>query len=501
VTTRYNDSPNPWLKYDATGCYGGSRLSTTSLPSPDGVSRNYCYNMPSGGAQCTLPEVAAVAGKKRAHAMWVRARDAAKTLTVELQTYNGGAFIATSASATFSLAKDTWTRVNVNLPAAPAGTTSVRTVLSTDGTSTFDASLMLFENQDSIDPWIAENGGVPPLDYFDGDTPGASWNGANGNSASTKAAATTTVQQAGADTFTLTESAALSQGPAGLDGAALADTGVVDAAVAGADAVAFRDGALVIALGYDEQRGRVRIDAHGFDPAVVRAVVLAKAANAHTFTEVRGGRRAVTGGQLARPVDDYEYAAGMATTYQVLGLTTPDGMPDVVGQQALVTRDDTLDVCWLKFIPAPYLNRRITLADWGDVERQARAGRFDVVGQAEPVVVLDVHSGRSVKVQLRTRDAAERDQLDHALGQGMPLFLHTPAGIALPSLYAAVGDYSWRRTARRSQQAVFDIALTEVAPPPPSVVSPPSTWRQILDTYPTWADLLAALPTWQRVVD
>jgi hypothetical protein len=116
------------------------------------------------------------------------------------------------------------------------------------------------------------------------------------------------------------------------------------------------------------------------------------------------------------------------------------------------------------------------------------------------VAVTDVHGSRRITVTLRTGTQDEADRLDDALSQGRPLFLHVPADVALPSVYAVAGDYAASRPSKLTAVRYWQVALIEVSPPPASASAPPTTWQNILDSYNTWQDVIDAYLTWQDVV-
>jgi hypothetical protein len=187
---------------------------------------------------------------------------------------------------------------------------------------------------------------------------------------------------------------------------------------------------------------------------------------------------------MVRPVDDYEFAAGVDTEYLIEGL-------DDVGvavQRATVLRPGANDTAWLKFIAAPQLNRRITLTDWSEVSRGARTGVFQVQGRTLPVVTSDVHGSRQVSISCIAMSPAETNELDLALSKGVQAYLQVPASLPLPSMYVAIGDYRYARPggARRSVRGLFEIDLTEIDPPSPDFAGVFATYQTVLDTYPTY---------------
>jgi hypothetical protein len=175
-------------------------------------------------------------------------------------------------------------------------------------------------------------------------------------------------------------------------------------------------------------------------------------------------------------------------------------MGDVVISAVTVTLPAANPGVWLKFIVQPALNQQLQLIDWGEIARPTRVALYDVMGRTDPVAVTDVHGSRRITVTLRTINNDEAERLDTALSQGRPLFLHVPDNIALPSLYAVAGDYQASRPSSLTSVRYWQVALIEVAPPPPSAVAPPTTWQNIIDSYATWQDVIDAFPTWQDVV-
>jgi hypothetical protein len=173
----------------------------------------------------------------------------------------------------------------------------------------------------------------------------------------------------------------------------------------------------------------------------------------------------------------------------------------VVAQSATVRRQSIADAVWLKFITQPALNRRLEFMGRTEVSRESRTAVYQVQNRSDPVVVSDVHSSRQFTIKVKTESAQDTDALDHALRQGLACYLQVPAGINCPSVYAAVGSYSFEPPALKSARNVWSIPLVEVAPPPPTVVSPQATWQQLLNQYATWGDLMDAVPIWLNTAD
>lgn len=321
--------------------------------------------------------------------------------------------------------------------------------------------------------------------YLDGDSPGGSWDGADGESPST-----IVVDQPAGGVASFGALSAFGSTRVRRYG-----TGV--AAFAPLVAVS----GLIPTAQYDRRRGRIRVSAAGLAANVVRVIVESRPLGTSRWTQVRGGRVVVTAGAMARPVDDYEYRAGGGMEYRIRGLSTPEGQPDVVVQTATVDVDDTEQRVWLKFIPAPWTNVAVRLViEDHELAQDARSTVHEVEGASPPIVVSDVHASTRTSVRFKTDTDAELVALRKALSQGAPAYLQTPDGVPLPTMYVSIGAFTSRRWGGlRSRKYVTTVALTEVAPPPPSVVPGTPTWGALADLYETWGAVAEANDSWGQV--
>lgn len=252
---------------------------------------------------------------------------------------------------------------------------------------------------------------------------------------------------------------------------------------------------MTVTLTYDDQLGRVRVEADALGATATYAVV-DRSYNGGPWVTLRGGVSIeVVSEVMQLPADDYEFATGRQGLYRVRSYDAAD----VLQSTQTGTFTATLDTVWFKFLARPYLNRTVTVNDWSDVERSSRNGLFAVVGRADPVAITDVHSSRSFTLSVLADTLDEADQLDFALSSGLVVLLHTPADCGVPTMYAAIGDYAQARTSRRGTRRRFDIPLTEVAKPGPDVVGSAGTWQLLLDTYATWQEVLDANASWSDV--
>jgi hypothetical protein len=482
VGTRINLSPNPALKTTVSG----PGTSWTSTPAGyarqtglTGMDRTTGFGGTGAVDPITSPRFAAVAGQPYVASIQAKT-GASNTFKVMINWYAGvssGAFISGTPTTEFTVNGVARCEIGPFVAPPGAGAGYLRIIEVDNTAASFTAELV-------------EQTSSTGRTYFDGDTPGASWAGTSGNSASYLLTAS--------ESWTWSDAASMvsvAPGPASADTIHWSESVSIAASSTHADFWTWSESAMVIALGYDERRGRVRVEAFGLPLSGVRAVVNSRPRGASRWAPVRGGKVALSGGRFARSVDDYEFAAGIATDYQIVAYASAEGALDQIVASAFGSLPAIDPQVWLKFIARPQLNRRVTLVGWDDVERSNRNSRFDVKGRSDPIMITDVHSSRSTAIRLRTETIEAGEQLDAALSSGIPAFLHTPVDLALPSMYVAIGDYSYSRPASYSHARTWNVDLTEVAPPPPSVFGPGVTCQSILDAYATCDEVLDAFAT------
>jgi hypothetical protein len=240
-------------------------------------------------------------------------------------------------------------------------------------------------------------------------------------------------------------------------------------------------------LSYDPVLSRVRLHITGI-PGPTTTVRFERSTDQVRWVTVRGGDAVpVIAGEAS--LDDYEFAADVANYYRV-GVTLFTGSITPV-----------LDGVWIKSIARPFLNRKVTVVDFSDIQRASRAGVFNVIGRSDPVAVNDLRGSRQWTLDVLTHTLAEASDFDLVLASGDPLFVHVPADCPVPGGYVTVGDTTESRTARRSVRRIFSLPCTQVAAPGPDVVGATVNWQTVLTAYPTWADVLAAHPTWSSLLE
>lgn len=243
---------------------------------------------------------------------------------------------------------------------------------------------------------------------------------------------------------------------------------------------------------YDSVLSRVRLAATLLGATATYALFERTTDGFVTKTTVRGGSTVLVTSQNAS-VDDYEFPAGVATTYRV----TSYDAADVQQAQftAAITQD--LDAVWLKVPAAPFLNQAVTVADLGsEVVRPTRETGFAIVGRTRPIGVGDVALGLSFTLLLLTQTpAAERD-LDLLFASGEIVHLHLPSTVEyFPGGYYAPQSPSRRPTLRLSPRRLWTVPLEERVPPGPEVIGSAYTIQSVLNDYATVSAMMAANAT------
>ncbi len=252
---------------------------------------------------------------------------------------------------------------------------------------------------------------------------------------------------------------------------------------------------MTVTATYNSDLSRVRVAAT--DAFTAATITIDRSADGGvTWQVVRGGTDLPAG---AATVDDYEFAAGLLNTYRARSYSD---VGVLLGTQT-GTVTPSITKVWLKSIARPFLNQAVTVEEYSEISRKARAGLFEIPGRSFPVRVGEVASSRSWSMDLLTYDDTEAKNLEFLVASGDVVLVQVPAGFDIPGGYVGLGDMKKTRVSRPLLDARrrFSLPMTEVAAPPATVVGYAATWAGILATYGTWSAVLAAFPTWADVLE
>lgn len=110
----------------------------------------------------------------------------------------------------------------------------------------------------------------------------------------------------------------------------------------------------------------------------------------------------------------------------------------------------------------------IELYTWPQRKRDPRQAILEVMGRADPVGLVDVHTTAAGTWTIATATDAGRDQLTTLLTTGAVVLLRTQPTASIPAVTALVGAVTERRVTGTGgdQRRYHDIAIQEIAPPP-----------------------------------
>lgn len=183
-------------------------------------------------------------------------------------------------------------------------------------------------------------------------------------------------------------------------------------------------------------------------------------------------------------------------------------LPPTVGDTAMVTplQAET----FLKSITYPLLNRELHCVDWDALERDSRAGFFDIKGRHEILAIADVGSSGSFTLTFVTEDEDTLRGVRALLTYGGILYLQPPGDneedcqtdySGIPDGYVMWDGHEERHSLRGTNTRGWTIGFTRVAAVDQAGVIPTTmTWQMLWDMIGpdgTWETVWATWPTWQ----
>lgn len=251
---------------------------------------------------------------------------------------------------------------------------------------------------------------------------------------------------------------------------------------------------MALVLTYNSDLGRVEAVASGFGAGTVRGELVRFDAGALTNAEtVRGGIFDPLAPADTARVSDYEYAPGELNTYRFTTYNISDAVVTTFTQT--ITPDNTST--WVKSPVRPFLNRTVTVLDFGEVSAPARGGVFEIKGRRLPIAVTEVRGSRRFTLELAAATQTEAEEIERVLAFGDVLYLQPAAGCPVPGpLYAQVGDLTTARRSLRGPRRYLTLPLIEVAAPAAEVVGYTIDWAGVVDTWATWADVQTDSASW-----
>jgi len=216
-----------------------------------------------------------------------------------------------------------------------------------------------------------------------------------------------------------------------------------------------------------------------------------------TVVPVRGADPATlvagawVGDDYEAPLDEVFYYQATSVDRPGVTITSPTYTMDSAGKT------------WLKHPGRPFLNSIIEVAAPPDLTRPVAQGVFEVLGRSRPVAVTMRRNSERGTLVVNTRTDVDRSAILGLLDDGNPLFLSTPGGYGIGSVYIAVAEVTeHRRTVLgRTEDRSFDLPFTVVDRPPGTAVAVGNSWADVLAAYASWSQVLATEGTWTGVLE
>lgn len=193
---------------------------------------------------------------------------------------------------------------------------------------------------------------------------------------------------------------------------------------------------------------------------------------------------------------------------QWFGPIAANTIPPTVGATAFVTPEQL--ETYLKSVTFPLLNRPLDCVDWDALNRDSRAGFFDIKGRHEILAIADVGSSGSFTLTFVTDTNAELRGVRALLTFGGILYLQPPGDVEedCPTDFSGIPDgyMMWdgsieRHSLRGTNIRGWTVGFTRVAASDQAGIIPTTiTWQMLWDMIGpegTWEDVWAMWPTWQ----
>ena len=199
-------------------------------------------------------------------------------------------------------------------------------------------------------------------------------------------------------------------------------------------------------------------------------------------------------------IDDHEAEMDVEVTYRITQISpTTTEAPVLMGPYTLPSSGWS----WLKDPALPF--RNVRLDEVTNIETEtytSRAGVFDVIDRARPVVVAARRQDRTTELNITTSTNSQRSSMLNLLASGQILLLSTPADYGWGNAYVHVGDVTESRLGLADEPSRRWALPITVVDRPASLSFQPAimTWSDVVHDFVTWSDVLDDVPTWDDLV-
>lgn len=211
-----------------------------------------------------------------------------------------------------------------------------------------------------------------------------------------------------------------------------------------------------------------------------------------------GDTLTLTGGQAS--IVDYEAPLDTDVKWEAIQVTPPGAE---VATSAFA-RVDSDGYSYLKDPGYPSRNLRVPVTtSVATLNYAARAGVFNVIDRATPIVVTALRQAATGPIVLHTLTEEDRLAMYRLLSPGKVLLFQTPPEFGWGSQYIHVGEVEEARVGLAMEQSrkwtlpvvvtdrPYGIATTKIG----------RNWSDVKTTWLTWGDLKASAKTWKKVLE
>lgn len=230
---------------------------------------------------------------------------------------------------------------------------------------------------------------------------------------------------------------------------------------------------------------------------VPTTATIERVASDGTVMAVRGADPAtLAGGQWAGL--DYEAPVDVEFYYQATSTSLP-GTTLTTGQLTMPSGN----ISWLRSPGQPALNMPVTIITPPTWDRPITQGVFDVLGRSRPVAVSQRRSSERGDLVVATLTEDERQALLALVADGSILYLTTPGGWGVGSVYVAVADISEARPSALGSDPfrLFTLSLTVVDRPSGAALAAGNSWSDVLGAFTSWSQLSLTTDTWAVILE
>ena len=236
-----------------------------------------------------------------------------------------------------------------------------------------------------------------------------------------------------------------------------------------------------------------------FAPTVTHITVGRRDPSGYTQLIRYGDEVALTAGAVR--IDDHEAPLDVPVTY-IATQALPVGSEFGESAEVVVPSNG---VGWLKDPGYPSTNLRLdVITSIEELARPSRAGVFNILDRANPVVITAKRQGVVGELVCHTMTDADRKSMTAILSRGTVLLLQTPYAYGFGSAYVHIGDATETRVGLAMEPSRrWTLPFVETDRPEGLAVQPITdrTWGAVNQTHASWAALAGTGKSFRELLE